>query len=230
MQSKGWNIEEKGPFRIGDKFHCLKREFRLCRDCCDIRCDYKQYESLAEDTDVYKKAYRKTPMDQSFAKKGESPELEGQDITKFRSVVGRLMYLAGERPDCQFAIQTLARSMAKPTQQAWKCAFHVCSYMQGTMGFGVRIGNRQKGQSVMDVREGDEVEAKGEHLIEVITDADYAGNRNDRKSTTSFQIFIDGNLMESRVRTQKSVALSSGESEFVAVVAGCSDGLLIKHL
>ena len=230
LQSKGWNIEEKGPFRMGDKFHYLKREFRLGRDCCDIRCDYKQYESLAEDTDVYKKAYRKTPMDQSFAKKDESPELDGQDITKFRSVVGRLMYLAGERPDCQFAIQTLARSMAKPTQQAWKCAFHVCSYTQGTMGFGVRIGNRQKGQSVMDVREGDEVEAKEEHLIEVITDADYAGNRNDRKSTTSFQIFIDGNLMESRARAQKSVALSSGESEFVAVVAGCSDGLLIKHL
>ena len=34
----------------------------------------------------------------------------------------------------------------------------------------------------MDVREGDEVEAKEEHLIEVITDADYAGNRRDRKS------------------------------------------------
>ena len=142
LQSKGWNIEEKGPFRIGDKFHYLKREFRLCRDCCDIRCDYKQYESLAEDTNVYSKAYRKTPMDQSFAKQDESPQLEGQDITKFRSVVGRLMYLAGERPE----------------------------------------------------------------------------------------IFVDGNLMESRVRTQKSVALSSGESEFVAVVAGCSDGLLIKHL
>ena len=180
LQAKGWNVEEKGPFRIGDKFHYLNREFRLCRDCCG---------SL----------YRKTPMDQSFAKKDESPQLEGQDITKFRSVVGRLMYLAGERPDCQFAIQTLARSMAKPTQRAWKCAFHVCSYMQGTMGFGVRIGSRQKGQSVMDAREGDEVEAKEEHLIEVITDADYAGNRRDRKSATSFQIFIDGDL----IKTQK---------------------------
>ena len=67
------------------------------------------------------------------------------------------------------------------------------------MGFGVRIGSRQKGQSVMDAREGDEVEAKEEHLIEVITDADYAGNRRDRKSATSFQIFIDGDL----IKTQK---------------------------
>ena len=140
------------------------------------------------------------------------------------------MYLAGERPDAQFSIQNLARSMAKPTQQAWRNAWHVCSYLQGTMGFGVRIGLRKRGQSVMDVRDEEEVDERERHLIEVVTDADYAGNKNDRRSTTSFQIFIDGNLMESRVRSQKAIALSSGESEFVAIVAGCSDGLLIRHL
>ena len=96
------------------------------------------------------------------------------------------------------------------------------------MGFGVHW--QQAERTIRDGREGDEAEAKEEHLIEVITDVDYAENRNDRKNAISFQIFIDGNLMESRVRTQKSVALSSGESEFVAVVAGCFDGLLIKHL
>ena len=135
LQAKGWNVEEKGPFRIGDKFHYLKREFRLCRDCCDIRCDYKLYESLAEDTIVYRKAYRKIPMDQSFAKKDESPQLEGQDITKFRSVVGRLMYLAGERPDSSRPLQGQrqnqhnrhgsAHSMCAPTcrgQWALECA------------------------------------------------------------------------------------------------------------
>ena len=74
-------------------------------------------------------------MDQSFAKKDESLMLEGEDITKYRTVVGRLLHLAEERPDCKFAIQTLARPMAKPTQQSWNCAFPVCSHMQGTMGF-----------------------------------------------------------------------------------------------
>ena len=230
QKKKGWNIEVKGPFDMNEKFHYFKREFWPGTEGCDIRCGYKQYESLAKDTDVYKKAYRKTPMDQSFAKKDESPLLEGEDITKYRSVVGRLMYLAGERPDAQFSIQSLARSMAKPTHQTWKNAWHVCSYLQGTLGFGVRIGLRKKGQSVMDVRDQEEVDEKEKHLIEVVTDADYAGNKNDRRSTTSFQIFIDGNLMESRVRSQKAIALSSGESEFVAIAAGCSDGMLIRHL
>ena len=99
-------------------------------------------------------------MDQNFAKKDESQLLEGEEITRYRSVVGCLMYLAGERPDAQFSIQSLARSMAKPTQQAWKNAWRVCSYLQGTMGFGVRIGLRKKGQSVMDVRDEEEVVAR----------------------------------------------------------------------
>ena len=140
------------------------------------------------------------------------------------------MCLAGERPDAQFAIQNLARFMARPTKQAWNKAWHVCSYLQGTEGYGVRISARAKGQSVMNVMGSDEVEDKERRLLEVVTDADYAGDRNDRRSTTSFQVFIDGNLMESRVRAQKAISLSFGESEFVAVVAGSSDGLLIKHL
>ena len=82
----------------------------------------------------------------------------------------------------------------------------------------------------MDVRDEFEVEEKEKHLVEVVPDADYAGNRNDRRSATSFQIFIDGNPMEPRVRVQKAIALPSGESEFAALVAGCSDGLLIRRL
>ena len=82
----------------------------------------------------------------------------------------------------------------------------------------------------MDARELVEVEDKQMHLLEIVTDAVYAGNKNDRKSTTSFQVFLHGDLMESRVRSQKSISLSSGESEFVAMVGGCSDGLLVRHL
>ena len=58
--------------------------------------------------------------------------------------------------------------------------------------------------------------------------SDHAGNKNDRKSTSSMQVFLDGNLIDSKVRSQ--IALSSGESEFMALVAGCSEGMLVRHL
>ena len=229
-EKKSWNVEEKGPFKPGERFHYLKREFTLRPHHCDERCDRKQYDGLEKDVDLFSKFYRKTPLDANFTKKDTSPALEGGEVTRYRSIVGRLMYLAGERPDAQFAIQCLARHMAKPTAQAMKHAWHVCSYLFGTGGFGVRIDSKSRGQSVMDMRCSVDVEPQDQHLVEVVTDADYAGNQHDRKSTSSFQIFIDGNLVESKVRSQKAISLSSGEAEFVAMVAGCSEGLLIKHL
>ena len=57
----------------------------------------------------------------------------------------------------------------------------------------------------MDMRTEEDQE---EHLLVLVTDADHAGNRHDRKSTSSFQIFMAGSLI---VR----ISLSSGESEFV---------------
>ena len=221
---------ERGTFRPGEKFHYLKREFTLRPHHCDVRCDRKQYDSFEKEVGMFSKFYRKTPLDANFTKKDNSPALEGGDVTKYRSIVGRLMYLAGERPDAQFAIQCLARHMAKPTTQAMKHAWHVCSYLFGTGGYGVRIDSKSRGQSVMDMRCSVDVEPLEQHLIEVVTDADYAGNQHDQKSTSSFQIFMDGNLVESKVRSQKAISLSSGESEFVAMVAGCSEGLLIKYL
>ena len=229
-EDKKWNVEEKGPFRQGSKFHYLKRQFNLGSNHCDVRCDRKQYDSFEKEVDLYSRFYRKTPLDSNFGKRDESEELKGEEVTKFRSIVGRLMYMSGERPDAQYAIQCLARHMSKPTKQAMANAWHVVSYLFGTSGYGVRIDERKKGQSMMDLRMADEAEEAEEHLLEIVTDADYAGNKNDRKSTTSFQLFLDGNLMESKVRTQKAISLSSGESEFVAMVAGCSEGMLIRHL
>ena len=69
-----------------------------------------------------------------------------------------------------------------------------------------------------------------EHLIEVICDADYAGNQVARRSLSSGQIYVNGNLMESYVRAQKCISLSSGESEYVCMVGGVSEGIFVKAL
>ena len=68
------------------------------------------------------------PWTGNFTKKDDSEVLEGDEVTKYRSIVGRLMYMAGERPDAQYAIQCLARHMAKPTKHALKNAWRTCSY------------------------------------------------------------------------------------------------------
>ena len=107
---KKWKVEAKGPFSAGEKFLYLKRQFKITDDHCDIRCDRKQYYGLEKELDLFCRAYRKTPLDQSFTRKDDSPLLEADEVTKFRSIVGRLMYMASERPDAQFGIQCLARN------------------------------------------------------------------------------------------------------------------------
>ena len=225
-----WSIEKKRHFGVGDRFTYLKRSFDLEPHGCVIRCDYKHYETLTKELGLGKKKYRSTPLPHESSKRDDSEELKGEEIRKFRSVVGRLMYISGERPDAQFSIQFLAKHMSKPTRKAMQMAWHLSSYLMGTMGYGIIIAKSVAGRSVLDVRDVEDCEAGPRHLLEVVCDADYAGNRNDRKSTSSFHLYLDGNLLESRVRSQRAIALSSGESEFVAMVSGSSDGMLAKHL
>ena len=226
-----WSIEKKGHFGVGDRFTYLKRSFDLEPHGCVIRCDYKHYETLTKELGLGKKKYRSTPLPHESSKRDDSEELKGEEIRKFRSVVGRLMYISGERrPDAQFSIQFLAKHMSKPARKAMQMAWHLSSYLMGTMGYGIIIAKSVAGRSVLDVRDVEDCEAGPRHLLEVVCDADCAGNRNDRKSTSSFHLYLDGNLLESRVRSQRAIALRSGESEFVAMVSGSSDGMLAKHL
>lgn len=55
------------------------------------------------------------------------------------------------------------------------------SYLYGTIDFGVRLQKREKGRSVLDPEEDVEVDPDDFHLLEVVTDSDDAGSREDRK-------------------------------------------------
>lgn len=132
--------------------------------------------------------------------------------------------MAGEGPDAQYAIQCLVRHMSKPTKQAPRNAWRTCSYLFGTGGHGVRLEERKKGQSTMDFRDLNEVEHADERLHEIVTGSDHAGSKNDRKSTNSMQLFLDGSLRDSKVRSQKAVAHQVRASSWpwqLAVQKGC---------
>ena len=150
-------------------------------------------------------------------------------------------YLAPDRPDVQFVAQGLSAFMKTPTWRAWKFVEHVSSYLLGTREEGLLMEATWPGRSVLNVNgssssHDDYVSSggSGEHdeeknLLEVICDADYAGNQRNRKSLSSVQFYMDGNLLESYVRSQKSIALSSGESEYVCMVGGVSEAMFLQH-
>ena len=56
---------------------------------------------------------------------------------------------------------------------------------------------------------------KNNHVqFEGYTDADWAGDITNRKSTSGYFTFVGGNLVTWKSKKQKVVALSSAEAEF----------------
>ena len=65
--------------------------------------------------------------------------------------------------------------------------------------------------------------------IESFTDADCAGNKTHRRSTSCCLHFLDKGFAHGSARTQTVVGLSSCESELRAIVGGCCDGIYLKR-
>ncbi|XP_071718008.1 uncharacterized mitochondrial protein AtMg00820-like [Rutidosis leptorrhynchoides] len=72
---------------------------------------------------------------------------------------------------------------------------------------------------------------KNGHLEEqVYTDASWAGEKGDRRSTSGFFTIVGGNLVAWKSKKQKVVSLSSAESEFRGIAKGVVEALWIRKL
>ncbi|RVX00220.1 Retrovirus-related Pol polyprotein from transposon RE1 [Vitis vinifera] len=65
---------------------------------------------------------------------------------------------------------------------------------------------------------------------EVYSDADWAGNIIDRRSTSGYCSFVWGNLVTWRSKKQSVVARSSAEAEYRALAQGICEGIWIKRV
>lgn len=62
------------------------------------------------------------------------------------------------------------------------------------------------------------------------TDADWAGDRNDRKSTSGYVYKVFGNTVSWSSRKQPTVSLSSTEAEYIALSNGICEGKWLRSL
>ena len=61
--------------------------------------------------------------------------------------------------------------------------------------------------------------------IDVRVDSDWVGNRKDRKSTSGGVTCVGGQVVKTSASSQGSVAMSSGEAEYYALIKGAAEGL-----
>ena len=88
------------------------------------------------------------------------------DQTKYRSMIGSLMYLTASRPDILFAVCMCARYQAKPTKKHLEAVKRVFRYLHGTINMGLWYP-KDTGMS-----------------LTAYADADHAGCQDTRRSTS----------------------------------------------
>ena len=123
------------------------------------------------------------------------------------------MYVFNTRPYICFVGNSLSQFMVEPRRVHWVVAKHVLCYLQGTVDYD------------LDYRQGD-----GVRLVGYI-DSDWVGCTSDRKSTSGCCFGLGSAVVSWFSRKQKSIALSSSEVEYMAVIqASCEAIWLCKML
>ena len=139
-----------------------------------------------------------------------SPLLE--DANRYRRLLGKLIYLTVTRPDIVYTVSLLSQFMQEPRQVHWEGALRVLAYIKNAPGRGL-IYRRH-----------------GHTRVEAYSDAGYAGDKGDRKSTTGYCTYVGGNLVTWRSRKQKVVSCSSAEAEYRAMAETAREMIWIKSL
>lgn len=62
------------------------------------------------------------------------------------------------------------------------------------------------------------------------TDADWAGDADDRKSTSGYIFLLSGGAVSWRSQKQKCVALSTAEAEYIAMASTAQESVWLRQL
>ena len=130
-------------------------------------------------------------------KESADPEL----VHKYHSAIGQLMYIMlGTRPGLAYAVGKLARFSSNPSNDHVHAVQRTFGYLHSTQG-----------TSLVYERRPDNLPPYG------YTDADWAGDPKDGRSTTGHVFFLSDAAFSWSSKKQPTVATSSMEAEYIAL-------------
>jgi hypothetical protein len=128
------------------------------------------------------------------------------------SMIGSLLYLMASRPDIAFCVGVYARFQANPKESHLTAIKRIIRYVNATVNCGIWFSRETN------------------LMLAGYCDADWAGNADDRKSTSGGCFYVGTNLVVWMSRKQASISLSTAEAEYIAAGSCCTQLLWMEKL
>ena len=125
-------------------------------------------------------------------------------INEYQSMIGSLMYaVIGTRPDLAHTVTVLSQFSSSPNQIHLQGAKRTLRYLKGTMDWKLLYPKAQTRNDSMDLM--------------CYSDASYGSSLDDRRSYSGYIILLGGAVASWCSQKQRSVAVSTTKTEYMAL-------------
>jgi len=135
------------------------------------------------------------------------------DSSTYQSMVGNLLYAAmATRPDIAQAVSVVSKFNANPSVSHLTAVKRVLRYLKGTVNLALKY-NQTESRALVG-----------------FSDADWAGDQDDRRSTTGNVFLLGGGAVSWLSKKQSTVALSTAVAEYVALSQAAQECVWLRRL
>ena len=135
------------------------------------------------------------------------------DPVTYQSMVGSLLYVAvATRPDTAQAVGDVAKFSSKPSEAHLTAVKRILRYLKGSMDIALTYKKSEGGQ------------------LTGYSDADYAGDLDDRHSTSGNVFLMSCGSISWLSKKQPVVTLSTTEAEYIALNTATQEAVWLRQL
>ena len=199
---------------LGKIHYCLGINIEYDEEKKQLWMHQKQYiESLLNKYGLSQVKTCTTPADINVKLIKDDGVSKPVDPANYQSMVGSLLYASiGTRPDIAQAVGAVSRFNSCPTEAHLTAVKRISRYLKGTINFGIKYEKLTDG------------------TLSGFLDADWAGDMDNRHSTTGNLFMMSGGAVSWLSRKQPVVALSTTEAEYVALSTATQEAVWLRRL